>query len=223
MDDGVISEDDSEFDEQTSSSRSELLQYSLISTGGTQETDTYSLHPPRNQRLEAWQLYNTNVHPVATVLHIPSVEPAVLEAMHNPQNLTAPLEALLFVIYVGAVNSLSDDECEARFGSAQSDLLAKFRRGADAAFARAKLMVTDDMLTLQAFVVYLITLRCRDPTYSWSMTGLAVRLAQSLGMHRDGSTFNLPPFEAEMRRRLWWNICILDTPASEDYSCSSGL
>ncbi|KAK1454968.1 hypothetical protein CMEL01_03728 [Colletotrichum melonis] len=223
LEDGVISEDDSEFEEQTSSSRSELLQYSLLSTGGTQETDTYSLHPPRNQRLEAWQLYNTNVHPVATVLHIPSVELAVLEAMQNPQNLTAPLEALLFVIYVGAVNSLSDDECEARFGSAQCDLLGKFRRGADAAFARARLMVTDDMLTLQAFVVYLITLRCRDPTYSWSMTGLAVRLAQSLGMHRDGSTFNLPPFEAEMRRRLWWNICILDTPASEDYSCSSGL
>ncbi|KAK1709709.1 fungal-specific transcription factor domain-containing protein [Colletotrichum acutatum] len=223
LDDGVISEDDSDFEEQTSSSRSELFQYSLISTGGTQETDTYPLHPPRNQRLEAWQLYNTNVHPVATVLHIPSVEPAVLEAMHNPQNLTAPLEALLFVIYVGAVNSLSDDECEARFGSAQSDLLGKFRRGADAALARARLMVTDDMLTLQAFVIYLITLRCRDPTYSWSMTGLAVRLAQSLGMHRDGSTLNLPPFEAEMRRRLWWNICILDTPASEDYSCSSGL
>ncbi|KXH47602.1 hypothetical protein CNYM01_09453 [Colletotrichum nymphaeae SA-01] len=223
LDDGVISEDDSEFEEPTSSSRSELVQYSLLSTSGAQEADTYSLHPPRNQRLEAWQLYNTNVHPVATVLHIPSIEPAVLEAMHNPQNLAAPLEALLFVIYIGAVNSLSDDECAARFGSAQCDLLGKFRRGADAAFARARLMVTDDMLTLQAFVVYLITLRCRDPTYSWSMTGLAVRLAQSLGMHRDGTTFNLPPFEAEMRRRLWWNICILDTPASEDYSCSSGL
>ncbi|KAK1690552.1 fungal-specific transcription factor domain-containing protein [Colletotrichum godetiae] len=223
LDDGVISEDDSEFEEQTPSSRSGLLQYSLISTSGTHETDTRSLHPPLNQRLEAWQLYNTNVHPVATVLHIPSVEPIVLEAMHNPQNLSAPLEALLFVIYVGAVNSLSDDECEARFGSAQSDLLAQFRRGADAAFVRARLMVTDDMLTIQAFVVYLIALRCRDPTYSWSMTGLAVRLAQSLGMHRDGTTFGLPPFEAEMRRRLWWSICILDTPASEDYSCSSGL
>jgi hypothetical protein len=43
------------------------------------------------------------------------------------------------------------------------------------------------------------------------MVGLLVRLAQSVGLHRDGSCFpHLSPFEVEMRRRLWWQICFLD-------------
>lgn len=37
-----------------------------------------------------------------------------------------------------------------------------------------------------------------------------------LGLHRDGSNFGLEPFEAEMRRRLWWYICILDVQTAED-------
>ncbi|KAJ3460068.1 hypothetical protein MRS44_010935 [Fusarium solani] len=224
MDEAVVSDDDdSECDESPPPSGLESLQYALIFNTCAQKTGPDSPHPPQHQRLKAWKLFKANVHPVATILHIPSVEPRVLEAMQNPRDLQPPLEALLFVIYFGAVNSLSSDDCELQFGAQQSALLAKLRRGADSALSRSRLMETDDMLTLQTFVVYLVLLRSRDPTYSWNMTGLAVRLAQSLGMHRDGSALNLSPFDAEMRRRLWWGICILDTPASEDYSCSPGL
>lgn len=31
-----------------------------------------------------------------------------------------------------------------------------------------------------------------------------------MGLHRDGESLNLTPFETEMRRRLWWNLVILD-------------
>lgn len=160
---------------------------------------------------------------MATVLHIPSIEPMVLEATQSVHKLAAPIEALLFVVYFGAVHSLSADSCEEQFGAEQSTLLARFRSGADKSFARARLMESDDFLVLQTFVVFLVVLRSHDPTSSWNLTGLAIRLAQSLGMHRDGSQLNLSPFDAEMRRRLWWSICILDTPASEDHSCSAGL
>ena len=44
-----------------------------------------------------------------------------------------------------------------------------------------------------------------------------MRIAQSLGLHRDGAKFGLSPFDTEMRRRLWWHICILDVRASEDH------
>lgn len=37
-----------------------------------------------------------------------------------------------------------------------------------------------------------------------------------MGLHRDGSVFNLTPFEMEMRRRMWWHICLLDWRISED-------
>ena len=36
-------------------------------------------------------------------------------------------------------------------------------------------------------------------------------------MHRDGTNFNLPPFESEIRRRLWSYLCAIDSRAAEDH------
>ncbi|EWG47596.1 hypothetical protein FVEG_16160 [Fusarium verticillioides 7600] len=36
-----------------------------------------------------------------------------------------------------------------------------------------------------------------------------------MGLHRDGTTFVLKPFDTELRRRLWWHICLLDMRSSE--------
>ncbi|EEU36755.1 uncharacterized protein NECHADRAFT_88930 [Fusarium vanettenii 77-13-4] len=204
-------DDDSECEESPPASGLESLQYAPIFNTCAQKIGPDSPHLPQHQRLKAWKLFKENVHPVATILHIPSVEQMVLEAIQDPRDLKPPLEALLFVIYFGAVNSLSSDDCKLQFGVQQSTLLAKLRRGADSALSRSRLMETDDMLTLQTFVVYLVLLRSRDPTYSWNMTGLAVRLAQSLGMHRDGSALNLSPFNAEMRRRLCMELSSFDS------------
>lgn len=53
------------------------------------------------------------------------------------------------------------------------------------------------------------------------MTGLAIRLAQNTSIHRDGTIFNLSPFEVEMRRRLWWQICTLECRAAEAHGSVS--
>ena len=54
-----------------------------------------------------------------------------------------------------------------------------------------------------------------DPRSLWVHSGTAVRLAQRIGLHRDGAPLGIPPFEAEMRRRLWWQICLIDSRVSE--------
>lgn len=36
-----------------------------------------------------------------------------------------------------------------------------------------------------------------------------------MGVHRDGKALGVPPFETEMRRRLWWQITILDFRSAE--------
>lgn len=40
-------------------------------------------------------------------------------------------------------------------------------------------------------------------------------MGQRIGLATDGTHYGLLPFEAEMRRRLWWQIVIVDTRASE--------
>lgn len=62
-----------------------------------------------------------------------------------------------------------------------------------------------------------MALRSHDKSRSsWTLIGLAVRIGHGLGIHRDGDGLAHSAFEAEMRRRLWWELIILDMKASED-------
>ncbi|KAL4744957.1 hypothetical protein BDW72DRAFT_199093 [Aspergillus terricola var. indicus] len=40
-----------------------------------------------------------------------------------------------------------------------------------------------------------------------------------MGLHRDGAIFGLRPLETELRRRLWWHICLLDIRSAEYHGC----
>ncbi|KAH8157930.1 hypothetical protein CIB48_g10309 [Xylaria polymorpha] len=61
---------------------------------------------------------------------------------------------------------------------------------------------------------------CRvDRHAAWILNGVTVRIAQKMGLHRDGELLGLPPFETEMRRRIWWQIILIDTV----YALMSGL
>lgn len=104
------------------------------------------------------------------------------------------------------------------FGSTKADLSLKYRIGLEYALAKADFLTVPDIVLVQAFAIFLFLVRRHDnPRFVWMMTGLAIRMAQALGLHRDGSHFeHLTPYEVEMRRRVWWALCVLDVRASED-------
>lgn len=54
-----------------------------------------------------------------------------------------------------------------------------------------------------------------DPNTLWTLTGIAVRIGQRIGLHHDGASLGLPIFETELRRRLWWQIVLLDGRSAE--------
>jgi hypothetical protein len=51
------------------------------------------------------------------------------------------------------------------------------------------------------------------------MTGLAIRIAQGMALDRDGEHFGLKPFDIEYRRRVWWQLLLLDVRSSEARGC----
>lgn len=87
--------------------------------------------------------------------------------------------------------------------------MAQLRLGTEKALSQADLLNTTSLSVVQALILYLFTLRrCESARYIWCLVGLLVRIAVSIGLHRDGSHFpTMSPFEVEMRRRIWWNIC----------------
>ena len=106
----------------------------------------------------------------------------------------------------------------ANFGSSKTDLNLKYRLGLEHALAKADFLNNPNLTLIQAFALFLFLGRRHDsPRFMWMMTGLIIRMAQSLGLQRDGTHFeHLTPFEIEYRRRVWWGICMLDVRASED-------
>jgi Fungal specific transcription factor domain len=54
-----------------------------------------------------------------------------------------------------------------------------------------------------------------DAQTMWAFTGIAFRISRRIGLHRDGTQLGLPPFDVEMRRRLWFQLIILDHTSAE--------
>ena len=52
--------------------------------------------------------------------------------------------------------------------------------------------------------------RHSDDRKSWTLFALACRISQSLELFDEGSMAKLPRFEVEMRRRVFWQILVLD-------------
>ncbi len=166
----------------------------------------------------------------------------------------------MFSIYYAAVTSLSQEECIRLFRVDRDRLLAHYKHGTEAALTNADFLNSMDLVTLQAFVIFLvrkvpwvdlstsdrrrcsvvqmmsicfydwdITADCafqmclRSHSESrtvWTLTSLAIRIGHALDLHRDRSGVPLSCYEVEMRRRLWWQINVLDIRASEDRGSS---
>jgi hypothetical protein len=178
--------------------------------------DLKSLHPPPEQIYKLWQVYLDNVNPLSKIIHQPTLQSAIFDASFNLDKVGRGLEALMFAIYAAATYTLTDKECADMLHDDKTNLLAKYRLGLRKALVQANFLATSEFAVLQAFTIYLMSMRMLyDPRTMWILSGVASRLGQSVGLHRDGTTLGLSPFDTEMRRRLWWQIIILDSRSAE--------
>ena len=177
------------------------------------------VYPRQHQTYTLCDIYIANVDPVFKVLHAPSLRRYLQENAAELDSSPGPrgLEALQFSIYYAAVTSLTGGECKDRLGETREVLLKRYRAATESAFAKADFLNTVEMSTLQALVIYLITVRANDTSrLMWTLTSVAIRIAEAMGLHHDNTSASLQPFAREMRRRLWWQICDLDTHAAWD-------
>ena len=176
-------------------------------------------HPPADMILRLWAIYVRNVDPLVKILHRPSLENDIhaFVRLGAQYQHAAPQNALLFCIYFAAISTLSEEEAQKQLGEGQQVLASRYRISAERALAAADYLNTNTLITLQAVTLYVTSLRCSSlGRASWVITSMVVRLGQALNLHRDGDGHRFPPFEAEMRRRLWYFIAVLDIRGAED-------
>ncbi|RMJ07446.1 hypothetical protein CDV36_012954 [Fusarium kuroshium] len=202
---------------QHSSMGSPLSDFPLSSTGAGQ----YHAHPSVENRQKLWSIFKESVDPIVKILHLPTAEIKINEWLQQADTDGIPrnVNALLFAIYFAAVSSVEDDVCRDLLGCDRGRLVVEFRVAEENALSIAGFINTDDLMVLQAFVIYLVSLRQHSPRVSWTLCPLAFRILQLVGAHRDGSPLSLLTYDSEMHKRLCWHLCLLECGASDDSGC----
>ncbi|KAL2820172.1 hypothetical protein BDW59DRAFT_181534 [Aspergillus cavernicola] len=177
-------------------------------------------HPPVPHAVALFETFKTNVSPLVHVFHMPTLDRLFWDAIAAMDSLDKNVEALLFAVYYSAVISLDSEQCVTLLGITRASALETYRFAVEQAMARADLLNTQNLILLQAAVLFLTALRNEDDSRTvWSLSALVYHIAQAMGLHRDGEAFGLRPLETELRRRLWWHICLLDNRSTEYHGC----
>ncbi|RAL04412.1 uncharacterized protein BO80DRAFT_347732 [Aspergillus ibericus CBS 121593] len=177
-------------------------------------------HPPLAQSATLFELFKDNVAPMVRIFHMPTLARSHWDAIASLESLDRDAEALLFAIYYSTVISMDSEQCASALGVSKAYASETYLFAVEQALARADLLNTQSVTLLQAAVLFLFALRNEDDSRTvWSLTSLIFHIAQAMGLHRDGIVFGLKPMETELRRRLWWHICLLDARSSEYHGC----
>lgn len=191
--------------------------------------------PSRDLGNKLIRQYFHAVHPIALILHRPSFEKTWMSFWEEVALGIEPptsAQAIVFATMFSGVVSMSDGQISREFGVAKATLVDNFKIGVETALARANFLRTTRLDTLQAFVSYLVcalhfislasTLTSQIPlcraeiSRSHSvLVGAAIRMAECMGLHRDGETYGLNHLETHVRRLIWYQLCWLDIRTCE--------
>ncbi|KAM7207006.1 hypothetical protein V8F33_000105 [Rhypophila sp. PSN 637] len=179
--------------------------------------------------------YFEAVHPIARCVHRPSFEPiyaSFWDDVNQGFEPRASVQALVFAAWFSAAVSLADDNEAAQVTSlagsglffSRSQLVENMKVGTEAALSKANFLRTTRVETMQAFVMYLLPL-CRDEVSRAHsvLVGAAVRMAECMGLHRDGQAYGLNPLETHVRRLIWHQLCFLDIRTCEAQGPKPGI
>lgn len=83
------------------------------------------------------------------------------------------------------------------------------------AIPNSNLLGTGSISIIQAFALMSLHLqKLNRPNIAYVYHGAAVRMAVSLGLHREFPAWKISPHDREVRRRLWWCLFLFDSGQS---------
>ncbi|KAJ5942552.1 hypothetical protein N7516_002720 [Penicillium verrucosum] len=173
--------------------------------------------PPRTAADKLMECYWDAVHPVSRVVHRPSFTQryeTLWETIENGYPVPPSLAAIVYSILFSASVAMSQEQISELCQTSKQDLKDNLQLGTERALGRAQLLRASKFETLQAFTAQLpICLNEISRAHS-VLTGMLIRLAECMGLHRDPTEFGFSPVECHTRRLVWYQICYLDLKTS---------
>ncbi|KAL1870049.1 hypothetical protein Plec18167_007567 [Paecilomyces lecythidis] len=103
-------------------------------------------------------------------------------------------------------------------GDDTSDLDITFYQEARSQLQQMSVFEAGNLTLVQALLLLSNYAQKRDkPNTGWNFLGLAVRMAMSLGLHKEFREWKISLLQREIRRRLWWGVYIFDSGAAKTF------
>jgi len=126
------------------------------------------------------------------------------------------IQAIVFAAMFSGAVSMDETVIMRTFDTSKPALIDSLRSGTEMALAKANFLRTTRVDVMQAFVMYLIPLVRAEVSRAHSaLVGTAIRLAECMGLHRDGTYYSMSPVEVHVRRLVWHQLCFLDLRTCE--------
>jgi hypothetical protein len=159
--------------------------------------------------------YLKSVHYVYRVVHWPSFQVQYDNFWTNVLlgiEPAASVQALVFAVMFSAVASMDDLDVVSSFSRPKRAVLTNFQTGTEVALCKAHFLRSTKIEVIQALVIYLIPMCRQEMSRAHSvLVAMAIRLGESMGLHRDPKDiFGASPVEAHVRRTVWYQMCVLD-------------
>jgi hypothetical protein len=103
-----------------------------------------------------WQIFIERVNPLVKVVHVPSLQPYVMNAATDINKVHLPYRALLFSVYTMTAVSLTNPEAIQLLGMTREDALNRFTQGTKLALTRSNFLKNYNMTILQALTLYMV-------------------------------------------------------------------
>jgi hypothetical protein len=114
-------------------------------------------HPPLEHARKLWEIYRTNFDPITKVIHVPTTEKIIFDALRDTGTIAKNIDSLIYAMYCGAIATLDSSDTLELFGEEQPRMMARFTLAAQHAFVRAGLLRSADLVIVQAFTIFLVT------------------------------------------------------------------
>lgn len=147
-------------------------------------------------------------HPVFPILHEPTFRAQYASRIARPgQGIWLVLVNIVAALGAFVTNPSSSDDTS----------LSIFRTAKR--YLAVNALETGNLTLVQAFGMAAMFLqKINKPNTGYNYGGVAIRMAIGLGLHKEFGAQHMSPFKQELRRRVWWSLCVLDVGATITYS-----
>ncbi|KAJ5259584.1 hypothetical protein N7478_012565 [Penicillium angulare] len=176
--------------------------------------------PTKRQSQILYKGFMSGIHAISPIIHPPTILTHYKEFWHwydyssySGESCPCPsFVPLLYAIWYGGSVTISIRTIKAEFdASSRFTLSTLYSEEVTRWLTKISFPRNPSLQGLSAYlIVQTILSKEEEPLTSSLFVSLAMRVAQTMGLHRDPAKFGVEPSEAEYRRRLWWHIMHMD-------------